>query len=600
MRTETDTVFAPPRPDGTTGPSRVSLGESLFSMPSVAVIRRELLTVMRGGQAFVWLVVLIAVSSYVVYANWPAQGVRVTASFPGGATSVNPGSGLRTSPVGAPTGMTSAQVSRRMFLRVSMALLLGCVLFVPALSGGAITLEREQETLEQLSVTLASPAGIVLAKLLNAVGMYVLMVIAAAPVAGTVFLSVGLDWVQIAAVLAVLLATAFFCAAIGLLCSSFFRRSRTALLASYVAMLSLLFGISRVLLVPLMMFGFSRFRYGSPRGLLSLLGMRGSPLGLLEVALLGKKSPLLVVPSIVWYLIQAAICLLIARYFLQRRAYLPVKELSEKPIDDPNALFLRRQTFPYYLIDPLKRKRPIPDGLNPMTVREFYWGVFRNTSFMVRLFYVTLIVFFLGAARVAWFSNSVGDAELWIGTMIAMIILVVPALVASAFTKEREQGNTDLLRMTLLGPGATVRGKVCGGLLSLSPVVLAGILANLSILIHGWPAVEILLRGYATLLVCVLFSVLLCTCVSLSALNSTTATVASYFLLAVFFLGVPAFVLFFTRFPRFTDTWAFTSPIGAYAGSGGTLHWLGSMALFVVASIGLYFLAGSEYRRCDK
>ena len=42
---------------------------------------------------------------------------------------------------------------------------------------------------------------------------------------------------------------------------------------------------------------------------------------------------------------------------------------SVKPLDDPAAL-KRRVRWPYYLVDPLKRLAPVPDGSNALAIQE--------------------------------------------------------------------------------------------------------------------------------------------------------------------------------------------------------------------------------------
>ena len=110
----------------------------------------------------------------------------------------------------------------------------GCLLIVPALAGGSIAVEREKDTLEQLSLTLIRPTGLLAAKLVNAAGLFVLMVLGAMPVVATVFFSVGLDWRELAAALILVLSAAVLSGAVGLMCSAFFRRPVVALIASYL------------------------------------------------------------------------------------------------------------------------------------------------------------------------------------------------------------------------------------------------------------------------------------------------------------------------------------------------------------------------------
>ena len=50
--------------------------------------------------------------------------------------------------------MSAAQVSEDLAVSVSMALLLGCALFIPAFAANSISIEREQQTYDLLHLTL--------------------------------------------------------------------------------------------------------------------------------------------------------------------------------------------------------------------------------------------------------------------------------------------------------------------------------------------------------------------------------------------------------------------------------------------------------------
>ena len=58
----------------------------------------------------------------------------------------------------------------------------------------------------------------------------------------------------------------------------------------------------------------------------------------------------------------------------------------------------------------------------------------------------------------------------WILFQNYVTVLLAPALMANALTKEMELGNLDMLRMTLLRPRDITLGKLAAGAMALFPV----------------------------------------------------------------------------------------------------------------------------------
>ena len=122
--------------------------------PAWSLVKRELLSTLRGARAF--LLLLLFVSSAVVYAwlRWPeSEGTFEFAGY----------------------------LSRDMMKDFSILLFVACTLFVPAFSAGSIVLERERATYDFLRMSLIRPMGIVFAKLLNAMGLFLLVLVGLAP-----------------------------------------------------------------------------------------------------------------------------------------------------------------------------------------------------------------------------------------------------------------------------------------------------------------------------------------------------------------------------------------------------------------------------------
>jgi ABC-type transport system involved in multi-copper enzyme maturation permease subunit len=243
----------------------------------------------------------------------------------------------------------------------------------------------------------------------------------------------------------------------------------------------------------------------------------------------------------------AAICFFLALRIL-RRPPKPAKVETRKPIDDVALLEARRKKFPFYLIDPLRRKESIEDLQNPMLVKELRWGTMGRATTLIRVFYTSFIVFLIACAFVLFNTMSATtqmDYNLAILTLMmiqmCLIVTIAPTLVANALTKEHEIGNMDMLRLTLLSPREIVLGKLLAGAVCLSPLLLASFLSGLPLLFVAlfFPgAFAVLFTGYITLLVCALVSLSLGLLASLLTRRTGASIVLSYFLSILIFGGL--------------------------------------------------------------
>ncbi len=115
-------------------------------------------------------------------------------------------------------------------------------LFSPALSAGAISGERERQTLDVLLVSRVSAFGIVWGKLAASMAYVLLLILTALPLFSAVFLFGGIDFQQFVLSQIITIATATCLGAVGLFCSALFQRSLTATVTSYAASFALTIG----------------------------------------------------------------------------------------------------------------------------------------------------------------------------------------------------------------------------------------------------------------------------------------------------------------------------------------------------------------------
>ncbi|MCC6697758.1 MAG: ABC transporter permease [Candidatus Hydrogenedentes bacterium] len=540
-------------------------------LPSLIIVKRELLTSLRRTRTLLFVVALLLAAGSVVLLGWPSGNVPST---------------------------YVAAVSRQMLFSVSITLFVGCILFVPGIAAYTIVSEREQDTLDALYLTLVRPSGVVSAKALNTVGVYLLLIVGTFPVLATVMFGVGLDWSELAAILGLLTGSAACCAMIGVLCSCLFRRTFVALVASYVATVGLLCGPWYFLLfLHLLVTGrtFYLFNYVG-RGIgradwSTVFSPLHVLLGIQTQSLSAWQLPAALVIQAVFCLV----CFFISVRFLRRPAQ-PRAVSGEKPIEDPKILHARRTQFPFYLVDPLRRKPMIEDGKNPMRVREIRWGLFNRGTVLIRIFYCVFTVCLFASLFLSMGSGrSVQNSlVMWLTIENGLIMLVVCGLTANSFAKEYELGNIDMLRMTLLRPASMVTGKISGSFTSLIPIALALGIGSLPILFFQSSKAWVLIPGFITLAVCAVLTTSASILTSLIARRTNAALMGGIALNAFLLLGLLACVavsggvlIEFDIIPRIDDGFLlFLSPLLSFPAAFTTTNshagaWLLTQAIFL-------------------
>jgi ABC-type transport system involved in multi-copper enzyme maturation permease subunit len=112
----------------------------------------------------------------------------------------------------------------------------------PALTAGAISSERERQTIDLLFVTRIAPFSIIWGKLLASMSFVVLLLILSIPIFSLVFLFGGIELDQVLYAFLVTLVTALTFGVMGILFSTWLRRSIVATVVSYVAAFVLVVG----------------------------------------------------------------------------------------------------------------------------------------------------------------------------------------------------------------------------------------------------------------------------------------------------------------------------------------------------------------------
>ena len=539
---------------------RQSLAEFL-TFPSLAIFKRETLGYMRQRRTGIWLLLVVLAGVLYVLSAWPEEGVRV---------SMQTGS------------IEGRNESRTVFFGTGQVFLLGCMILLPPVAAGAIASERQKDTLAQLSVTLIRPSSLLLAKAANTLGFFVMLLVAYIPIFGTLFFLPGVDVVEFTFVLVVVFATALGCTGLGMLASSLVANTTGATVIAYIGVVIF---------------------QSSPYGVIGGLERAGA-------SGVGVAVTVLVIYEIFVFVVSMLIARAMLRFFVHK----PVRVRHERVIDDPVLLRVRRGTYPFYLVDPLRRKAAIGDHINPIFVREIFWGLTRNLTNLIRITYTALCIFVLGAATAVTFGGGwYWDIREWMTFEIGVILLLIPPFVAGAFAKEQEVGNLDMLRMTLVRPWQIIMGKTLGTAASVFCVCTAALASCLMLLFINPGSVYESFQGFISLLVSAFYALSLTMLISVLCKKTVTAILVAYGVIGAVMLGLPFLLgkaLPVVR-PAFDSlsippNWQsrigpFFSPWSAYALAGGVdgskSYWALNCLVFMAISVLLLFAATTFFRR---
>lgn len=136
----------------------------------------------------------------------------------------------------------SAEIGRQLFTALLMLLTLIVLILAPASTAGAISLEREKQTLDLLTTTPISSLAIVLGKLLSALTWVFLLLLASIPVTALVFTFGGVAPDDVVRGYLVLVGTAFAYGSIGLFVSALVKRTQAATVINLVSVIALTAG----------------------------------------------------------------------------------------------------------------------------------------------------------------------------------------------------------------------------------------------------------------------------------------------------------------------------------------------------------------------
>lgn len=139
--------------------------------------------------------------------------------------------------LGGSAAFASTQIGRGVFGVLLALQTVVVVVLAPAFTAGAISLEREKQTLDLLATTPISSLALVAGKLASALTYVFVLIFAAIPITAIVFIFGGVEWDAVVRGYVVLVAAALGMGAVGLFFSALIQRTQAAMIGTYVAIL---------------------------------------------------------------------------------------------------------------------------------------------------------------------------------------------------------------------------------------------------------------------------------------------------------------------------------------------------------------------------
>lgn len=408
------------------------------------IISKELKDLLRSKRALLLTLVYVCVLSLLVLAMWPTEGV-------------NPAGGLR------------ARSIFSVMIGTQLAMLL---LFAPPLAANAITAEKDANTYESLYCTHLSATAIVLGKLTGAVGFLLALVLFSLPIGAAVLALGGVGVGEFFVAYLILAASGLFFGMAGITFSALMRKAFTAMIATY-ALLIIVCGL--VHLPPIIM---SEWRAGFPiMHFVRSISPFSAALAVTQNAFrpLGTGADAMVVYRFFAFFVVSMVILMALSIVGAKMsaARSPSKRGEDTGQGTVWRRILRRIMF---VIDPKKKRRPIPTWVNPIIVLEFRTRT-ASLSNMIRAVFACLI---FSALLVILVFGPLSGASMDMVRLIAisfqfgLIILLAPSLTVGAVSSEIENKTFDQVRMTKIKPMTIMIGKI-GAALGYSVLLLVAI-----------------------------------------------------------------------------------------------------------------------------
>ena len=444
------------------------------------VLIRELLVNLRSPRSFLLQFLYVAFLGVMVYFAWPST-----------------------------EGQASAGAAQRLFDLFFLGQFFLVALVAPTFAAGSIAGEKERKTYEMLLASPLRPATILMGKLLSSLTYLLILILSSLPLIILCFLLGGILLSEIARAYLVLILAATTFGLLSLACSSYFGRTSSALVVSYLVILPL-----AVACVALTRTSNTEFRDFVSLAILPPIC----------VTILGG----------VWFA-------------LNRRLLRPPDVGSEgkEVVDEEQEMkyaigvVIDRDLFPDKLFAPAKRPDLMPDGTNPVLDKELRSEIFSQGTLMLRVVIQVSMLLSIPLMAVLLFLRP-ELAGYYVAYVLTFNMLVGPVFSAGSITGERERQTLNLLLTTLLRPGRIVSAKLLAALRV--STVLTFLLTEQIVLAYVFIP-ELRGRPWTIL---VFFAIIATTCLATSTIGllcsalsrkTSVAMIMTYLTLLVLFVG---------------------------------------------------------------
>jgi ABC-type transport system involved in multi-copper enzyme maturation permease subunit len=316
--------------------------------------------------------------------------------------------------------------------------------------------------------------------------------------------------------------------AISVFCSSFFKRTSSSLVVSYV------------LILPLLILGVIAWMTLSSRADIRLV------------------ATITVVPFV-----SVISSLLLLSVAARRLLYPPdIGSQGDEVVDIENeqkqavGLVIQRDQFPDNLFAPPRRRALMRDDANPIYDKEMHAELFSQGTLMLRLVIQLSMILAIPLMTVLLFWKP-DLAYLYVGYVLVFNILSAPVFTAGTITGERERQTLDLLLTTTISTGQILWGKLLAGYrvsavltgFLMFPMLLAWINPEVA---RNWQA---MIAFFVIILFASVFNSVLSLFISALVRKTSTSLMLSYItLLALYLLPLALYYLITSSNPGYEDS----------------------------------------------
>jgi ABC-type transport system involved in multi-copper enzyme maturation permease subunit len=402
------------------------------------IFRREFRAHARCPKTILFIGMALAVLTLIILALWPRSGIF---------------------------SETNSNELFTVFLGAELALM---ILLTPAFTATSITSERENSSFDVLFTSLLTPTEIMFGKLCASLGMALLFVAVSLPVTAVCALSGGISLPTLLRAYAVIVVATVTYGLLGLAMSAVCHRSYTSLVATYLGII----GLAGATWLPAALFSYLPMFKPLFQALRSL-----SPFEALFALRYAERYELVVgIASAeqIFHVYLGGMAVLAALFFVLFSLFIfkPPRRhqaVTRTLYDDTRTALRRKLGFPFYLIDPLRRKKAIARWRNPVFVAEIRSKLFGNPRFIIRSLFtcivVSLILLILTAHQYATMIDADRIRVVAIIFQLGVVALLAPTVSSGSITDETNSGTLLMLRMTPLSPSRVVIGKMKASLL---------------------------------------------------------------------------------------------------------------------------------------